>query len=430
MVLLPRDTAPRKKAVIEALSRCASGGTGQSAANFSIVDEPENEEEKVAWVALIAGPAWPSPIVVWAEPSRPLPKETIDFLRIEDCRWAVGLQTLLPDDQPHVHQHRLVRMIAKAMPDSRAILNVNTGGWHTREELETALLPTEMEVGPALLFMVHVIADEAKEGEPPPRMFAYTVGLHTAGRAELEMHGIEVRDGRAAAGFLTSLAELLVEEGLPEPGEAFEVGMNQFVRLLPANEVAAAVESSWIGSVDRRMDHDDRPLRGERIAVCASDAMTWPADVARAVHSGKAAMFRTRAMTERDARIARRTFDRFIAMFQMVPASSRRDTPDQLAAFVVKAGFAVPNNAAADDDHREHLWFEVVEVHNGRVRGKLLNEPSHVRLREGDLAWIDRNLVSDWQVMTPRGQFGPAQHPQAAETLGLLMRAGGKANDE
>lgn len=420
IVLLRHETPPRMQDVIQMLSATAARAAGDEHADFSVVDEPVIDEASV-WTALIAGPTWSSPIVVWAEPARPLPKETVDALGIADCRWAIGIQTLLPLEQPHVHQHRLLRIIGRAFADSPAVLNAFTGGWHTREELDTVLLPAEVEVGPALLFMVHAIAGNQQEGEPQPRMFAYTLGLHTAGRAELEMHGIDPQDGRAAAALLTGIAERLVEEDLPEPGEPFEVGTNHYVRLFPAGQAAAESNPSWIGSAAQRLDHEGRQLSGERIAVCAVDAMTWPVDAGRALINGSAAMYRTRATTERDARIARRTLDHFIGMCQKVPEASRSASPGRVAAFLVKAGFAVLADAAAGEDHREHLWFEVVKIRNGRVRGKLLHEPAHIQLREGDLAWIDRALVSDWQVMTSKGQFGPAQHAAARQTIEQII---------
>lgn len=431
IAVVPRSKPPQQHEVIEALSR--EGGAGSNAADqFTVVDTPDPQSPAI-WNALIAGPAWPSPIVTFVEPMRELAPETIEFLKVGECTWAIGFETILPFDEPHNHLLRLLRMVARAFPDSPAILNVNTGAWHTREELDSTLLPAEMETSPALAFIVHAIAAEADEGggsPAPPPIFAYTDGMHVIGRAELEMHGIAVEDGRIAAGFLNSVAELIVENGLPEPGQPFEIGVDLFVRFMPASEAAAAANPKAFGNPSNRVDHAQQPLDGERIAVCALDSLSWPANVARQIQRGEAAMMRSKAATERDARIARKTLDQFAALFASVPAAKRRDSNDRIAAFLVKACFAVPrgsivgNHAHVGDDHREHLWFEASEVHNGRVRGTLLNEPTFVRLRQGDLAWIDRNVVSDWQVFTPKGQFGPMQHHVAKTTIEQLLALG------
>ena len=94
--------------------------------------------------------------------------------------------------------------------------------------------------------------------------------------------------------------------------------------------------------------------------------------------------------------------------------------------FLIKAGFAVPQAAHKDgESDREHLWFEALrcESAGGRIGGRLLNEPKAIaHLREGQDIWIDRNLVSDWQVITQRGRYGPDELALARQTLEELVR--------
>lgn len=431
---VPGEHPPALEDVIAALSR-EVGAAASPLGEFTIVDQPQAQSPAV-WNALIAGPGWASPIVLWVEPMRRMSPENVEYLKVGSCRWAIGVETMLPFDEPHVHLHRLLRMLGRAFADSPAILNVNTGAWHTRHELEQTLLPAEIEASPALAFLVHVINGEPAADGAEHLAFAFTDGLHSTGRAELEMHGIDAADGRTAAGFLNAIAELIVENGLPEPDQPLEIGVDAFVRFMPASQVAEAAQPGALGGAHQRVDHAGEPLTGERIAVCAIDSFNWPAEAARRIQRGDSAMFRTKAATERDARIARSTLDRFAGLFHLVPAARRRSSPDRLAAFLVKAGFAVPRGSVIDDgaqesdDHREHLWFEIAEVHNGRLRGMLLNQPALVRLRPNDVVWIDRHVVSDWQVFTPKGQFGPTQHHAAEETLVQLLATPERQGDQ
>lgn len=410
--IMPGDSLPARDAVVAALSKAAGE-------EFTIVDEPA-PMASAAWNVLIAGPALPAPLVVWAEPMRPLPDETVKFLKCEACRWAVGVETVLEPDEPHEHLQQIIRILGRALPHSPAILNVNTGGWHTRQELEETLMPAEMPAGPALTYMVHAIGPEQKDDADPPRLWAYTDGLRTSGRIELEMHGIAPEDGRFATFLLNNIAEMVADSGLPEPGEAIEIGGGVFVRFMPWQDAARDVPQDWLGSMTNREDHAERKLEGARAAVCALDSLRWPEEAARAAARGEFALYKTLQATQREAKIARHTLDRFAHLFRCVPAPRRKASPEQVAAFMVKAGFAVAKHAV-DEDDREHLWFEVVEIQNGRVRGTLLHEPSNVRLRAGDETWIDRNVISDWQIFTPRGQFGPTQHRAARETLAELL---------
>ncbi len=403
------DDAPTLERIVRALSQ--HDGDDEP---FTVVDQPVVQPPAL-WNALIAGPALPAPLVIWVEPMRPLSDETIAFLKAGDCRWAIGVETALDPNDPQTHLQSILRLLGRAFADAPAILNVNTGGWHTREELNTVLIPENMPAGPALLFMVHAIGDEAKDPAHPPRLWAYTDGLRTGGRHEFEMHGVPAEHGRFATSMLHSIAELVVDLGLPEPGEPFEVGNDVFVRLVPWEQAAQAMPDDALGGMKRREDHDGHRRDGARIAVCALDSYDWPAAAAARVQQGEAALFKSTAATHRAALLARATLGRFAALFQVVPAARRRDSADRVAAFIVKAGFAVPRNLAQHEDEREHLWFETIELKGDRVRGMLLNDPMHVRLRRGDETWIDRNVISDWQIFTPRGQFGPA-HVEAAKT--------------
>lgn len=435
------DLPPTQQQVIDALSH--ADGDDEA---FTIIDQPELQQDE-KWNVLIAGPALPSPLVIWVEPMRPLSDDTIRFLKAETCRWAIGVETALDVDEPHAHLQSVLRMLGRAFPDSPAILNVNSGGWHTRQELEDVLMPEDMPAGPALLFMVHAIGDEPKDpaapnpatamptatsapastpasapaSTPTARLWAYTDGLRNGGRHELEMHGVPVEAGRFATSMLHSIAELVVDLGLPEPGEPFEVGTDVFVRLLPWEHVSGSMPDEALGSMKRREDHEGRRLDGARIAVCALDSFDWPAEAARKLQSGEAAMFKSTAATQRNAMLARATLAQFATLFHAVPKAQRKDSAERVAAFIVKAGFAVPRNVAEHEDDREHLWFETLEIRNDRVRGLLLNDPLHVRLRRGDETWIDRNVISDWQIFTPRGQFGPNHVGAAKSTIDELL---------
>ena len=75
-------------------------------------------------------------------------------------------------------------------------------------------------------------------------------------------------------------------------------------------------------------------------------------------------------------------------------------------SFLVKA--SVPGGGDAEGA-REHLWFEVKDIRGDRAEGKLLNDPHLARhLSLGDLVPVELDLVSDWRVDLPEGQFGPS----------------------
>jgi uncharacterized protein YegJ (DUF2314 family) len=63
----------------------------------------------------------------------------------------------------------------------------------------------------------------------------------------------------------------------------------------------------------------------------------------------------------------------------------------------------------------EHLWFEVRELKPGKIKGVCLNEPMMTRVaRQGETGWHDYARLSDWNIVTPNGNFDP-------ESAGVLL---------
>ena len=61
-------------------------------------------------------------------------------------------------------------------------------------------------------------------------------------------------------------------------------------------------------------------------------------------------------------------------------------------------------NPGGRSGEREHLWFAVLEIAPGRVRGRLLNAPVAIRrMTKDDVRWHDLRLLSDWTIHRPDG---------------------------
>src|SRR5262245_12520026 len=149
-----------------------------SDSDFTIVDRPPLPEDAV-WAALIAGPSLPAPVVVWLAPAKPLPEDTVKFLSSEGCKWVVGIETMLDPETPHQHLVLLVQLLGRAFPKSPGILNVNSGVWKRRDELDDRLLIEGLIVSPGIAWVVHVIGNESEDPAKPPRLWAFTCGRWT-----------------------------------------------------------------------------------------------------------------------------------------------------------------------------------------------------------------------------------------------------------
>jgi uncharacterized protein YegJ (DUF2314 family) len=74
---------------------------------------------------------------------------------------------------------------------------------------------------------------------------------------------------------------------------------------------------------------------------------------------------------------------------------------------LVKLGYPV-DGSDGSDNAREHLWFFAQRFRDDAIYGRLENEPLAVsRLRKGESAWHDVDLLTDWLILTPAGMLNP-----------------------
>jgi hypothetical protein len=83
---------------------------------------------------------------------------------------------------------------------------------------------------------------------------------------------------------------------------------------------------------------------------------------------------------------------------------------------IVKLGYRVDGGAA---DEREHLWFEVNNLHDDRIDATLQSAPRTVRkMRKGQRGWHMLELLTDWAILTPLGTITPRYTAPARQIRG------------
>jgi hypothetical protein len=426
VVLCAGEHEPTAAAVFSALSR-VHGSPIES------MKELPPREAEMRWAHLVLPEDWATPLIVWVEPMRPMSAESLQSLNAESVKWAIGVETMLDANDPLSDFIRLLRLFGRAFPDSPAILNVNTEGWHTRDELDETLLPEEIEPHPSLLWIVHAIG-EKPASEPDATVWVYTRGLARCGRPELEMLEVPAKYARVAAPLLSGIAELALEQPLPPPGVPMEIGEGLEVTLQPWREVATHLAANSRGSLENRKDHSGTDLVGVRAAVCGvrpignfRSIWSYPQEVLEQISSGgPSTIYRSQRATQRQTSLARLTWNDLMTAFAALPPKLRSEGPSRQAVFLVQAGYEVPrgkSHPADDPSGREHLWFEVLRCEPNR-HARLVNAPAAIKhLRQGDVVWIDRGVISDWQVLTQRGPFGPDSVRALSQVVEQLKNA-------
>ena len=438
IVLWPGDSRPEQVDVVDALSRA----WGRP---LSALGSPEsNPEMRIEWLVVTELPQRPNddshpPLVMWAEPMRPMPAEHLEILNARNIKWCLGFETLLNPGDPLGSFHALMQLLGKAFPDSPALLDVNKEGWHKREEIDSEFL-ADQEPTEAALFMVHGVCADAQP-KPDGPTWIYTQGLTRCGLPELEMLEVPHRYTGVAVTLLTSIGELVLESGIPAPGESLEIGSELAVTFQPWREVATFVAEGSVGGIERA-DHNGNPATGARAAICAQaptgtykKIWSWPREaVERVAGIGMTIVHRTRRAEQRSVKLSHNTWDDLAGAFAALPAHAKGEGPNRHAVFLIRAGFPPPpkggESAAAFDswDGREHLWFEVKRFTGNRFEGMLVNDPiSLAHLRRGDVLWVDRGTISDWQVLTRTGVYGPANIDAMCNRLRALCTEPGVA---
>ena len=383
IALWPGDDPPMMTEVIAAFA----AHVGEPVA---IVDDGMPGDAAMIWNSVVAVPGVETELAIWAEAAQELDAGELDDPAAAACRWIVGLETMLDANEPLGHFAAIMRLLAGACAEIPAVLDVNCRRWYPRAALDTTF-STGDEPPAAVLWIGHVVEPAGEHRGN----WIHTHGLHRCSLPELEM--VEVPDDLVpvAVRLLDTIAGRMLEEMIPPPGEPFAIGPDLDVTFRPSQEVAP--------------DLLDDLHAGVRAVVCG-------AEVLQRIAAGDGAYFLSSHETTRLARRARAAWPTLTAIG--LPAAGATDDAPAVRV-LVKAGLGA-DGADGFQDEREHLWFAVRRFEADRAEAELLHEPVHVALTVGDVVWIEREVVSDWTVVTPTGRFGPAEAEAMARAVASL----------
>jgi len=390
-----------------------------SSSGARVLDETIEPADDALWAALVSCPALACPVAVWAEPAQALSPGEVGDASAEQCRWVIGLQTMLERDEPVESFAALLKGAAAGLAEARALLDVAAHRWYPRAQLD-ALARNHANVVPAeLLWTTHIVAggmskagDRSDDDAP---VWLHTHGLARCGRPELEIVEVPAKHLRGAARLLQEVAEMIIDSPHPQAGDIMPIGRHAAVAIVPWQDVAPHVNRDAPGSIDDRVrgDEDDPEHAGWRAVICDPEPRgtfrkiwTWPSQAIHSLEGEDAVIWRLSKTSARQAMLARSTWSELV----MAHASASRtsEKSPQGVQVIVKAGFEVDGEPEGDSQRCEHIWLEVIEFSGDRARGTLLNTPLNIAsMQQGDTLWIEREQVTDWQMLTQSGPWTP-----------------------
>lgn len=348
---------------------------------------------------------------LWAAPSDYFETAHAEWLGItgadqaaaRESRFTVGVSTTFGDN-PLRDFHRQVRILAAAAPDAVLVMDLaacrpHPPGW-LKETSASAVPPS-----PQNLYVIHSVYEK---DDPRAAVWMHTHGLRRCGSIELEILGVASAQAPPLARLINTAAAMFIEQGPCPPDTPFEIGRGLNLVWLPWEEGLRRVRKASLGGPrDRDESHSlpsgilFAPRRGLLGRRYRSPALHVP------TLEGNPLLYVSRMETDRMAMLAQDRLGEFADLQRRFGGS-----PDWM--FLVKLGY--PIDGASSEGDREHLWFQVHEIRGNAVDATLTNEPYGVeRLRKGERGMHPLDLLSDWAVLNPSGQYSP-------DTLHLLRR--------
>jgi hypothetical protein len=359
------------------------------------------------WAVEATHPRWGSADIVCERQPSPLPDVIVDVsLGLTDAEKAsakLGQATIavrVKSRQRHVLKDRkalLFWLRALIEPDGViAIDGTSTLLW-SRAMLDDELAH-DADLDVEALFAMHAVQHPGNPG--------HVTWLHTHGLEEIGGFDIDVLEPSpmfvANCGDPMRAAAFAALEGTIQPDTAsFPLASpGGDVRFVPVARFHAEAAEAH-----QRLRDQDEAHSGRRAVVCdpvGGLLSRWrskpvPSRFASRVGDGPMVTPFSTAATELMATRARQTLGLFR---QLAGEFEELNLPR-----IVKLAYEVDNGNAGE---REHLWFEVHRILEGRVDATLANQPFRIAaMTAGQRGEYDLERLTDWAILSPEGQMSP-----------------------
>lgn len=309
--------------------------------------------------------------------------------------WSLGVSTQL-GPEPLWDYHRQLQVLTKVAPEAVVVIDpsstwVAPATWV--RDVAAASVPPSGES----MYRLHAVSDD----ETGANGWIHSHGLLRCGLVELEIVDVPPNTTGAMGELLNGVASVLMDLGMPPPGETFAIGGGLELVWLPWEVgIKHAPRGMWSQEEDRQDGH----FLPSGILFTPPKGLLWkrygsPVKYVRHLEDNPVLWIST-GETERMSTLARERFERFAAL------QAKHGADGENWSFLVKLG--LPIDEAQGPEDREHLWFQVHAITDDQVDATLLNQPYGIAsLHEGDHGPRSLDHMSDWAVICEHGRFDP-----------------------
>lgn len=275
---------------------------------------------------------------------------------------------------------------------------------------------SQIPPSPDYLYTIHGVYDD-NGTDGVRRYWFHTHGLHRCSSVELEILNIS-----QGAEQMNTLLNMTVKKFLSSPTkerEKFEIGydgMGINLCWLRWEEALKDLPKNVLGGFADRDEVDNVHAEPSGILFAVEEGDMISPEIYAKTLADNPIYYITTSETERMSALAKERFSSFEKVFReeyKEPEKksflknlfgSKQEEDEQTWTFLVKLGLTVddPNSGS----EKEHLWFDVSAIDNGRITGKLLNQPYWISgLYEGDINTYPLEVLTDWLIYSPEGSY-------------------------
>lgn len=300
---------------------------------------------------------------------------------------------------PLVSYHLQLKLIYALLPDVLAVLDdssekILSGRW--------VILAAQSTVPPAPRYL---FTAQAVSGEEDC-VWLHTHGLNRCGHPELEVLNSNKETYQSHYNTLETLAYRLLEaDSTPEYGTPFFLayvaqGIPLVVTLIDWEEAVSCYPPDMLGGKNDRED-------GHNEDTCAVFVYPTQESAEEGNYSSLAVYDELLAQnpiymfsTSETLRMKALAAERMEFLYQAFS--------DKKNHLLVKIGLLMDKKHRTDSNDREHIWFEVTDIQEGRITAKLTQEPYYIKgLHEGYVGAYSPEEITDWLIFTPERRITP-----------------------
>ncbi len=320
------------------------------------------------------------------------------------------------NSDPLASFHLQLKILDALVPDASLVVDFMSYRLLSAKWLKLAA-NSSVPPSPDYLYTIHgVYDDKGKNGER--QYWLHTHGLHRCGSVELEI--LNFNDG---ADQMNTLINMSVKKFLFDPikeNEKFAIGYDGLginLAWLRWEEALKNMPKDILGGMNDRDGDGNVHAEPSGVLFAVEDGELISPQIYASTVSENPIFYITNEETNRMSALAKERFSYFERTFNKESKKpekksffknlfNKKEEDESKWSFLVKLGLTT--DQAETENDREHLWFEVQSIDNGKITGKLLNQPYWIaQLNEGDVNTYPLEVLTDWIIYSPDNTFTP-----------------------